>query len=120
MPDSVEMPAPESITTSPSATSSASCASCGAGTLSTVPCCHSRHGVAPPWDAARMQIRCAVLLRGVNVGKHNRVAMADLRRVLTSLGLTEVTTYLQSGNAVVTGEPDGLAERVEQALASEL
>jgi uncharacterized protein (DUF1697 family) len=63
--------------------------------------------------------RCAVLLRGVNVGKNNRIAMADLRRVLTDLGAEDVTTYLQSGNAVVTAEPDGLAERVEQALTDD-
>ena len=61
-----------------------------------------------------------VLLRGVNVGKHNRVAMADLRNVLAGIGATDVTTYLQSGNAVVTAEPDGLADRVEHALAETL
>jgi uncharacterized protein (DUF1697 family) len=67
-----------------------------------------------------MPTRCAILLRGVNVGKHNRVAMADLRRVLTSLGLEAVTTYLQSGNAVVTGDPSDLAATVEQVLATDL
>src|SRR5664280_3913599 len=40
------------------------------------------------------------LLRGINVGGRNRVAMADLREVVTSLGHTEVTTYVQSGNVV--------------------
>lgn len=60
--------------------------------------------------------RCAVLLRGINVGRGNRLAMADLRAVLTGLGCTDVSTHLNSGNAVVTAEPDGLAERVEQAL----
>jgi uncharacterized protein (DUF1697 family) len=65
--------------------------------------------------------RCAVLLRGVNVGKHNRIAMADLRRLLGDLdGVTDVATLLQSGNAVVTtDDPDGLAERVERALSSD-
>src|SRR4051812_23453178 len=65
--------------------------------------------------------RCAVLLRGVNVGKHNRIAMADLRRILTDLGgVTNVATLLQSGNAVVTAdEPDGLAERLERALSAD-
>ncbi|HEY8113909.1 MAG TPA: DUF1697 domain-containing protein, partial [Actinomycetes bacterium] len=44
----------------------------------------------------------AVLLRGVNVGGNRKVAMPDLRRVLESLGHTDVATYLQSGNAIVT------------------
>ena len=64
--------------------------------------------------------RCVVLLRGINVGKHNRLAMADLRRVLAGVGVDDVRTYLQSGNAVVTAEPAGLAERVEQALIDEV
>lgn len=63
-----------------------------------------------------MEQRCAVLLRGVNVGKGNRLAMADLRAVLHGLGCQDVSTYLNSGNALVRAEPDGLAERVEQAL----
>ena len=41
----------------------------------------------------------AALLRGVNVGK-NKLAMADLRALLTDLGGEDVRTYLQSGNAV--------------------
>ena len=46
------------------------------------------------------------LLRGVNVGGHRRVPMADLRAGLTAAGLTDVRTYLQSGNAVFSGGPD--------------
>ncbi len=60
--------------------------------------------------------RCAVLLRGVNVGRAHRLPMADFRAVLAAVGCTDVSTYLQSGNALVTAEPDGLAERVEAAL----
>ncbi len=60
--------------------------------------------------------RCAVLLRGVNVGRGNRIAMADLRDVLTGLGCRDVTTVLNSGNALVTADPEGLAARVEAAL----
>lgn len=40
------------------------------------------------------------LLRGVNVGGHGRLAMADLRGAVVSLGHGEVSTYLQSGNVV--------------------
>ncbi|MGO1321084.1 MAG: DUF1697 domain-containing protein [Galactobacter sp.] len=50
--------------------------------------------------------RIVVLLRGVNVGGH-RLAMADFRDTLERLGCTDVVTYIQSGNAVVT-PPAGL------------
>ena len=42
------------------------------------------------------------LLRGINVGGRNKVAMADLRAVVTSLGHADVATYVQSGNVVFT------------------
>jgi uncharacterized protein (DUF1697 family) len=42
------------------------------------------------------------LLRGINVGKAKRVAMADLRAAIESLGYTDVRTLLNSGNAVFT------------------
>ena len=60
------------------------------------------------------------LLRGVNVGGRNRLAMADLRDVLTSLGHADVATYIQSGNAVLTStEPDTevITAGLEAALA---
>src|SRR6516164_5423529 len=65
------------------------------------------------------------LLRGINVGGHNKVAMADLREVVTSLGHADVVTYIQSGNVVFTaGEPEpdakALASGLEQAIATAL
>jgi uncharacterized protein (DUF1697 family) len=42
------------------------------------------------------------LLRGINVGGRNKVPMAGLREVVTSLGHTGVTTYIQSGNVLFT------------------
>ncbi|WP_342455995.1 DUF1697 domain-containing protein [Nocardiopsis sp. N85] len=50
-----------------------------------------------------------VLLRGINVGRHKRIAMADLRRLLAGLGYRDVATHLQSGNAVVTSGDEGPA-----------
>jgi uncharacterized protein (DUF1697 family) len=38
------------------------------------------------------------LLRGINVGKNNRIGMADLRAAMEELGHEEVSTYIQSGN----------------------
>lgn len=40
------------------------------------------------------------LLRGINVGKHNRVKMAELRSGFEQLAHTDVATHLQSGNVV--------------------
>jgi uncharacterized protein (DUF1697 family) len=68
-------------------------------------------------------IRYAALLRGVNVGGNKKIAMADLRVLLTEMGHGEVSTLLQSGNAVFTApEPDAerLAAQIESALADQL
>lgn len=63
--------------------------------------------------------RHALLLRGVNVGKDNVLRMADLEALLEEVGCTEVTTLLQSGNAVLATElaAPKLARAVEEALA---
>jgi uncharacterized protein (DUF1697 family) len=42
-------------------------------------------------------------LRGINVGGKNLVSMAELRRLLETLGFTNVKTLLQSGNVVFDG-----------------
>jgi uncharacterized protein (DUF1697 family) len=44
--------------------------------------------------------RQVALLRGVNVGGHRRVPMADLRDLATGLGFGDVATYVASGNLV--------------------
>jgi uncharacterized protein (DUF1697 family) len=43
-------------------------------------------------------------LRGINVGGHKQVAMADLRELLTQRGFTDVRSLLQSGNLVFRGK----------------
>ena len=60
------------------------------------------------------------LLRGINVGGRNKVPMADLREVVTSLGHTGVSTYIQSGNVLFsTAEDDTakLAVALESAIS---
>lgn len=48
------------------------------------------------------------LLRGINVSGHNLIKMADLKKVLSPLGLENVRSYLQSGNLVfTTDQKDG-------------
>jgi uncharacterized protein (DUF1697 family) len=46
--------------------------------------------------------RHVVLLRGVNLGSRNRIAMPELRRLLEEAGFDDVATYLQSGNVVLS------------------
>jgi uncharacterized protein (DUF1697 family) len=67
-------------------------------------------------------VRWVVLLRGVNVGGHNRIAMQAFRDLLDGLGCTDVATYVQSGNAVVTwdGTAEDLRRGVESALRDSL
>lgn len=50
-----------------------------------------------------MADRHVALIRGINVGRAKRVAMADLRALVLSLGYTDVRTVLNSGNVVFTG-----------------
>lgn len=67
--------------------------------------------------------RYVALLRGINVGKNKRVAMADLRVLLTDLGYSAVRTLLNSGNALFTApdaEPAQHSARIEAAITQRL
>lgn len=46
--------------------------------------------------------RYVLLLRGINVGGTGKLPMAELRAILAELGATDVATYIQSGNAVLS------------------
>lgn len=61
----------------------------------------------------------AALLRGINVGGSKKLPMADLRTLMTGLGLADVRTYLQSGQAVFSsahGDEDSLAADLTAAI----
>lgn len=60
------------------------------------------------------------LLRGVNVGGRGKLAMADLRAIATDLGYADVSTYIQSGNLVVStpGSAATVAKDLARAIAS--
>ena len=60
--------------------------------------------------------RLVALLRGINLGSKRRVAMADLRALLSELGYTDVRTVLASGNAVLTGPKAKAREKLEAGL----
>jgi uncharacterized protein (DUF1697 family) len=63
------------------------------------------------------------LLRGINVGRAKRIAMAELRSLVESLGYQDVRTLLNSGNVVFSvppktkGDP---AARIQAGLAKQL
>jgi uncharacterized protein (DUF1697 family) len=60
-----------------------------------------------------------VLLRGINLGPRNRIAMPELRKVLEEAGFGDVRTYVQSGNVVLSSKlkPENTARKVERVVA---
>lgn len=58
------------------------------------------------------------LLRGVNVGGNNRLPMKDWRERLEASGFGRVSTYIQSGNAVLESEMS--AEEVAQCITADI
>lgn len=63
------------------------------------------------------------LLRGINVGRAKRVAMADLRQLVEGLGFTQVRSLLNSGNVVFQAEgtsAGAAAAAIEEALVLKL
>ena len=62
------------------------------------------------------------LLRGINVGRHRRVSMADVKEAFTAVGAEDVTTYLQSGNVLLRSSLSAakLAPRLEKELERRL
>lgn len=63
------------------------------------------------------------LLRGINVGRAKRVAMADLRKLIGELGFRDVRSLLNSGNVVFRGavlKPAVAAAAIEEALVLKL
>jgi uncharacterized protein (DUF1697 family) len=59
------------------------------------------------------------LLRGVNMGGHNRLPMQDFAALLDAAGCRDVRTYIQSGNAVFRAAP-ALATRLPGTLTAAL
>jgi uncharacterized protein (DUF1697 family) len=62
--------------------------------------------------------RYLVLLRGINVGGRNKVRMATLRELLESHGHTDVSTYIASGNVILSSDQTAAAikRELEDAL----
>ena len=62
-----------------------------------------------------------VLLRGINIGSRNRIAMPKLRDALAAAGFDDVRTYLQSGNVVLGSgaKAEDVARKVGRVIAKE-
>jgi uncharacterized protein (DUF1697 family) len=56
------------------------------------------------------------LLRGVNVGGHHKVPMAELRSLFESMGFSDVQTLIQSGNVIFGSKAAPVAQRLEAAI----
>ena len=67
-------------------------------------------------------MRQIVLLRGINLGPRNRIAMPELRKLLEEAGFDDVRTYVQSGNIVLDTrrKPESTATACEKLIAAEL
>jgi len=70
-----------------------------------------------------MSERRVALLRGINLGRAKRVAMADLRDLFEELGYRDVRTLLNSGNVLFSSASDRgpeSASRIQEAIAARL
>jgi len=67
--------------------------------------------------------RYIALIRGINVGRAKRVAMADLRKLIDGLGYRDVRSVLNSGNIVFAAdgvEPGAAAAAIEEQMVLKL
>jgi uncharacterized protein (DUF1697 family) len=70
-----------------------------------------------------MELSCVALIRGINVGGHKMVAMADLCELVTKLGFADARSLLQSGNLVFRSDAKSslqLEQRLEAEAAKRL
>jgi len=66
------------------------------------------------------QTTYVALLRGINVGGHDLISMADLKHIFVALGFRKVKTYIDTGNVIFVGtetSPRQVEGLVEDALA---
>ena len=66
------------------------------------------------------EIQYLALLRGINVGGSNIIKMTDLKAAFESMGLSDVLTYIQSGNVLFkSAEKDKakLTKKIEKELS---
>ena len=75
--------------------------------------------VGPDLDDVVSVARHIVLLRGINLPRHKRISMPELREALEDAGFRDIKTYVQSGNVVLSSRatPKTVARKVERTIA---
>ena len=68
-------------------------------------------------DAVR---RYVSLLRGINVGGHNKVKMRELEEAYREIGFEQVRSYIQSGNLVFGANPEDVTPELEQKIEEQI
>jgi uncharacterized protein (DUF1697 family) len=73
-------------------------------------------------EAGTSVTKYLILLRGINVGGKNKVPMAPLRELLEGLGYSNVSTYIASGNVILSSRraPGGIKRQIERAHPTRL
>ena len=67
-------------------------------------------------------MKYVALLRGINVGGNNKIAMAVLKASFESAGFTDVSTYINSGNVLFetkTADTEKIAAEIEALISSQ-
>lgn len=62
------------------------------------------------------------ILRGINVGGHKKILMADLKILYKNLGFTDVVSYIQSGNVIFESDESNtqlITGSIEQAISKQ-
>jgi uncharacterized protein (DUF1697 family) len=57
-----------------------------------------------------------VLLRGVNISGKNKIGMPVLKKELEDAGFSDVLTYLNSGNILLSAENGNLRKQIEEII----
>lgn len=60
------------------------------------------------------------ILRGINVGGHRKILMADLKNLYENLGFTQIVSYIQSGNVIFesdSGDTNQISSSIENAIS---
>lgn len=60
--------------------------------------------------------KMVVLLRGINVGGHRKLPMAELRAAAKEAGLDDIATYIASGNLIFAAKSAAAAEAAVEAI----
>jgi uncharacterized protein (DUF1697 family) len=65
------------------------------------------------------QMKYVALLRGINVGGHNKIKMDELRKMFVSIGFQNVKSYINSGNIIFDNRKTGpvkLVQKIEKGI----